>query len=229
METISHAVEDYLKAIYELQEDTGKVSTNALAEKLDVAPASVTGMVKKLAEDRPRLVDYEKHRGVTLTPAGRKIALEVIRHHRLLELYLHQALGYSWDEVDAEAEKLEHVISEDFEDRIATLLGNPAIDPHGDPIPAKDGTIADPCGEPLTNLAPGQQARVARVRDDDPALLRYLAELGIVPDATLTVAQKAPFGGPMHVRVGAAADTGAVALGREVTDQVYVELRPYER
>ena len=144
--TVSHAVEDYLKAIYELQIEHGKVSTNALADQLKVAPASVTGMLKKLAEDRPRLVNYERHHGVVLTPAGEKIALEVIRHHRLIELYLHQALGYPLDQVDAEAEKLEHVISEDFEDRIAKWLGNPEIDPHGDPIPSKDGKIAPSIG-----------------------------------------------------------------------------------
>ncbi|HLB45615.1 MAG TPA: metal-dependent transcriptional regulator [Anaerolineales bacterium] len=225
METISHTVEDYLKAIYGLQEDAGKVSTNALAEKLGVSPASVTGMVKKLAEDRPRLVDYEKHHGVTLTPAGRKIALEIIRHHRLIELYLQQALGYSWDQVDAEAEKLEHVISEDFEDRIAAILGNPARDPHGDPIPTKDGNITTPTGEPLTNLAAGRKARVARVRDDDPALLRYLAELGIIPDATVVIADKSPFDGPLHVRVGEYDDAPAYALGKQVTDNVYVEVK----
>lgn len=225
METISHTVEDYLKAIYELQEDAGKVSTNALAEKLGVSPASVTGMVKKLAEDHPRLVDYEKHHGVTLTPAGRKIALEIIRHHRLIELYLQQALGYSWDQVDAEAEKLEHVISEDFEDRIAAVLGNPERDPHGDPIPTKDGAIANPSGQPLTNLAAGQKARVARVRDDDPALLRYLAELGIIPDAMVVIADKSPFDGPLHVRVGEYDDTPAHALGKQVTDNVYVEVK----
>lgn len=224
MESISHAVEDYLKAIYELQEDAGKVSTNALAEKLGVAPASVTGMIKKLAEDRPRLVDYEKHRGVMLTPAGRKIALEVIRHHRLLELYLQQALGYSWDQVDAEAEKLEHVISEDFEDRIANLLGNPKRDPHGDPIPTKEGAIARPCGQSLTGLAAGQKARVARVRDDDPAMLRYLAELGIVIDACVVIVEKSPFDGPLHVRVGRRAESHA--LGKNVTDNVYVEVEP---
>lgn len=221
MLSISHAVEDYLKAIYELQEDMGKVSTNALAEKLGVKSGSVTGMIQKLAEDSPRLVDYEKHRGVVLTPAGRKIALEVIRHHRLIELYLHQALGYTWDEVDAEAEMLEHVISEDFEDRIAAVLGNPERDPHGDPIPRKDGTVADPCGRPLTSLTVGQPARVSRVRDDDPALLRYLAEIGIVPDATITIVEKAPFEGPLHVRVGSG--KSAHALGRQVTDQVFVE------
>ncbi len=224
MSPLTQSVEDYLKAIYELEEDAGKVSTNALAEKLGVFPGSVSGMIKKLSEDTPRLIDYEKHRGVMLTPAGRKIALEIIRHHRLLELYLQQALGYSWDQVDAEAEKLEHVISEDFEDRIANLLGDPARDPHGDPIPTKDGSIADPCGQPLTNLTTGQKARVARVRDDDPALLRYLAEIGLVPDATLTIANKAPFDGPLHVQVGATKK--AHALGKQVTDQVFVDLEP---
>ncbi|HKZ69210.1 MAG TPA: metal-dependent transcriptional regulator [Anaerolineales bacterium] len=225
MNPISHTVEDYLKTIYELQEDMGKVSTNALAERLGVKAGSVTGMIQKLAEDRPRLVDYEKHRGVTLTPAGRKIALEIVRHHRLIELYLHQALGYGWDEVDAEAEKLEHVISEDFEDRIAAILGNPKRDPHGDPIPNKDGSIADLCGEPLSNLVAGQKVKVARVRDDDPALLRYLAEIGIVLDATLFITDKAPFDGPLHVRVGGKSDSPAHALGKQVTDNVYVELK----
>jgi DtxR family Mn-dependent transcriptional regulator len=225
MSPLTQAVEDYLKAIYELQEDNDKVSTNALAEKLGVKAGSVTGMISKLAEDRPRLVDYEKHQGVTLTPAGRKIALEIIRHHRLLELYLQQALGYSWDQVHDEAEKLEHVISEDFEDRIATLLGNPDRDPHGDPIPAKDGTIAALCGQPLTDLAAGQTARVARVRDDDPALLRYLAEIGIVPDATLLITSKAPFDGPLHVRIDSKSDSPAHALGKQVTDQVFVEVK----
>jgi DtxR family Mn-dependent transcriptional regulator len=226
MSPLSQSVEDYLKAIYELQEDTGKVSTNALAEKLDVKAGSVTGMIKNLAEGNPRLVDYEKHRGVVLTAAGRKIALEVIRHHRLLELYLQQALGYSWDQVHDEAEKLEHVISEDFEDRIANILGDPARDPHGDPIPAKDGSIAEPCGEPLSNLTTGQTGRVARVRDDDPALLRYLAEIGIVPDAKLVITNKAPFNGPLHVRVGNQKSAPDHALGKQVTDQIFVDVEP---
>ncbi|MBI3362623.1 MAG: metal-dependent transcriptional regulator [Chloroflexi bacterium] len=222
---ISEAVENYLKMIYELQNETGKVSTNALAEKLGVAPASVTGMLKKLAEERPRLVNYERHHGVSLTPAGQKIALEVIRHHRLIELYLQQALGYSWDQVDAEAEKLEHVISEDFEDRIDALLGQPEFDPHGDPIPTKGLQLARPDHPRLSELAAGQSGRVSRVRDDDPALLRYLAELGIIPDATLTVAGKAPFGDTLSVRVGAESDSPSHTLGRPVTDQVFVEIQ----
>ncbi len=219
---ISHAVEDYLKIIYELQEASGKVNTTALAERLNVAPASVTGMIKKLAEDRPRLVNYERHHGVTLTPAGEKIALEVIRHHRLIELYLHEALGYSWDQVDAEAEQLEHVISEEFEDRIAAVLGQPKIDPHGDPIPTKEGVIAAPTGERLTDLTAGQRGRVARVSDDDPALLRYLAELGIRPETAIIVVDRLPFDGPMHVRVG---NRSPQALGKQVTDHVFVEVK----
>jgi DtxR family Mn-dependent transcriptional regulator len=223
---ISHSVEDYLKAIYELAEATGKVSTSALADKLRVQPGSVTGMLQKLAEGQegqPPLVNYERHRGVTLTRAGKKIALEVIRHHRLIELYLAEALGYEWDQVDAEAEKLEHVISEEFEDRINALLGHPTHDPHGDPIPAKDGSISPRSRRPLSAVDTGHSARVARVSDDDPALLRYLAELGLVPGATLTVTGRAPFNGPMHVRVAGGADVPSHALGREVTDQVFVD------
>ena len=222
---ISHAVEDYLKAIYELQEDFGKVSTSALAEKLAVMPGSVTGMLQKLADSKPRLVNYERHHGVALTPAGRKIALEIIRHHRLIELYLAEELGFAWDQVDAEAEKLEHVISEEFEDKIAERLGNPTTDPHGDPIPSKDGTVAEKSRTSLSEVSTGQTARVARVRDDDPALLRYLAELGIIPDATVTVAEKAPFDGPLHVCVGNRSEMVTHALGKEVTDQIFVEVK----
>ena len=220
---VSHAVEDYLKAIYELAEDTDKVSTSALTEKLGVKAPSVTGMLQKLAEGE--LVNYERHQGVTLTRKGRRVALEVIRHHRLIELYLSRALGYNWDLVDVEAEKLEHVISEEFEDRIAAFLGEPTHDPHGDPIPTKDGSLADYSRTPLTDVAAGETTRVARVSDDDPALLRYLGELGMVPGATVTVTSRAPFSGPMHVRVGGE-DEASHALGREVTDQVFVEDAP---
>ena len=216
---ISHAIEDYLKAIYELDEDFGKVTTSLLAARLEVAPASVTGMLQKLAEGRPKLVNYERHHGVTLTPAGRKIALETIRHHRLIELYLAQSLGYEWDKVDAEAEKLEHVISEEFEDKIATLLGDPTVDPHGDPIPTKDGSVADYSRTSLSDVDAGQTVRVTRVRDDDPAFLRYLAELGISPQTTLAVTDKSPFDGPIHITVGKRSH----ALGKNVTDKIFVE------
>ena len=229
MATISHAVEDYLKAIYELAHENGRASTSALSERLRVKPASVTGMLQKraepdeaVAETRPVLVNYERHRGAALTPAGEKIALQVIRHHRLIELYLAEALGYEWDQVHGEAEKLEHVISEEFEDRISAFLGDPKRDPHGDPIPAKDGTMDAVCRTTLSEMDTGQSGRVSRVRDDDPALLRYLAELGIVPDAAITIDKRAPFDGPLHVRVGAS-KAPAHALGREVTDSVFVD------
>jgi DtxR family Mn-dependent transcriptional regulator len=217
-ETLSHAEEDYLKAIYELAEDAGKVSTSALVQRLGRKAGSVTGMLQQLADKKPRLVDYERHHGVSLTPAGAHIALEVIRHHRLIELYLAEALGYDWDKVDAEAEQLEHVISEEFEDKISAMLGDPTVDPHGDPIPAKDGSMALLSRLTLSEAEPGQAVRVVRVRDDDPALLRYLAELGIVPEAVVTVAERAPFDGPIHVKVGAQDH----ALGRSVTDKVFV-------
>jgi DtxR family Mn-dependent transcriptional regulator len=222
---ISHAEQDYLKAIYEIEEDFGAVTTSLLAVHLDVAAASVTGMMQKLARMRPRLVNYERHRGVTLTPAGRRIALEIIRHHRLIELYLAEALGYEWDRVDAEAEKLEHVISEEFEDKIAALLGDPTVDPHGDPIPTKDGVVAEPSRLALSEAEPGQTVRVTRVRDGDPAFLRYLTELGIELQSRLTVTGRAPFDGPLHVAIGKAASaTRAHALGRSVTDKIFVEV-----
>jgi DtxR family Mn-dependent transcriptional regulator len=217
---LTHATEDYLKAIYEIEEDFGHVSTSLLAVHLTVAPASVTGMVQKLSKTRPRLVNYERHQGVTLTSAGRKIALEVIRHHRLIELYLAEALGYEWDRVDAEAEKLEHVISEEFEDKIAALLGDPKLDPHGDPIPTKTGHVAEACRLPLSEIAVGQTVRVARVRDGDSEFLRYLTELGLTLQTTVTVTERAPFDGPLHVAVGEKTH----ALGRAVTDQIFVEV-----
>ena len=217
-EVLSHAEEDYLKAIYELAEDAGKVSTSALVQRLGRKAGSVTGMLQQLADKKPRLVEYERHHGVSLTPAGTKIALEIIRHHRLIELYLAESLGYKWDKVDAEAEQLEHVISEEFEDKISAMLGDPRVDPHGDPIPGKDGSVAPPSRLTLSEAELGRPVRVARVRDDDPALLRYLAELGIVPEALITVAERAPFDGPIHVTVGELDH----ALGRSVTDKVFV-------
>ncbi len=217
---ISHTIEDYLKAIYEIEEDFGQVSTSLLAVHLDIKPASVTGMIQKLAREKPRLVNYERHHGVTLTEAGRRIALEIIRHHRLIELYLAEALGFEWDKVDAEAEKLEHVISEEFEDKIAALLGDPTVDPHGNPIPTKDGAVAEPSRLSLSEITPGQTVRVARVRDDDPAFLRYLAELGIALQTPILITEKAPFDGPLHISIGERSH----ALGKNVTDKIFVEV-----
>jgi DtxR family transcriptional regulator, Mn-dependent transcriptional regulator len=232
MPAISHAIEDYLKAIYELAREEGRASTSALSERLGVKPASVTGMLQKLADpdeavadERPVLVNYARHHGASLTEAGQKIALQVIRHHRLIELYLSEALGYDWDRVHGEAEQLEHVISEEFEERISAYLGDPKRDPHGDPIPAKDGTVEEVGRTTLSEMEAGQSGRVARVRDDDPALLRYLGELGLVPNATVTVDKRAPFDGPLHVRVGGSRSPSH-ALGREVTDRVFVDIAP---
>lgn len=217
---ITHSIEDYLKAIYELAQKASPVSTSALADKLENAPASVTGMLKKLATFDPPLVEYKRHHGVTLSPAGDKIALEVIRHHGLLELYLTEALGYSWDEVHTEADRLEHFISEDFEERIANFLGDPSLDPHGEPIPSKEGAMAMPAGMRLSDLDIGEAATIVRVVDDNAELLRYLAELGMQPNAGVVITSRAPFDGPLHVEV----DGKTHALGRRVTNRVYVAL-----
>lgn len=197
---MSRAVENYLKAIYELEEDYGQASTSLLAVRLGVQPASVTGMIQKLARSRPKLVHYERHHGASLTPAGRKIALEVIRHHRLLELYLAESLGYGWDRVHDEAEQLEHVISEEFEDKIAALLGDPTTDPHGDPIPTKAGQVTATSRRSLSQVPAGQTVQVARVRDDDPGLLRQLTDLGLGLHSTLHIAEQ-DGSGPLQIEV----------------------------
>ncbi|MBI1849198.1 MAG: metal-dependent transcriptional regulator [Planctomycetes bacterium] len=215
---LSHEIEDYLKAIYKIVESESPrpATTSAVAAALSVSPASVTSMLKKL--HAMKLVRYERYYGVSILPAGRKIALEVIRHHRLLELYLQSALGYSWDRVDAEAERLEHVISEEMEDRIDALLGHPTVDPHGDPIPTKNGVVARPSHRGLTDLSPGETAVVCRVADQDGAKLRYLATLRLVPGARVTVVEKGPFGEPLVVRVGKSRHV----LGAELASQVKV-------
>src|SRR5512136_1633326 len=163
MEKLSPPVEDYLKTVYLLCEREGAASTTGIAAALAVTPASVTGMIKKLAE--MKLVRHTPYQGVELTRAGEQIALEMVRHHRLLELFLFETLGYSWDEVHAEADALEHVISEEFEERIAARLGNPVVDPHGDPIPAKDGSMLAVKEQALIDLKPGQTAWITRVTD----------------------------------------------------------------
>lgn len=197
---VSAAVEDYLKAIYTLKQRHGQVSTSLLADHLGIKPASVTGMLKNL--DELHLVSYTPYYGVDLTPAGEKIALEVVRHHRLIELYLVQALGYSWDEVHDEAEELEHVISEKLEARIAAQLGDPTIDPHGDPIPTREGLVPDgPSDRRLGDMPIGEGGIIARVHDQNPDHLRYLAGLGLVPGATVAVTAAAPFDGPISVLV----------------------------
>ena len=197
---LSQSAEDYLKVVYKLQDKHGEVATNAVSERMNVSAASVTNMIKKLAD--MGLVLHVPYQGVTLTETGRKVALEIIRHHRLLELYLAQAMGYSWDKVDAEAERLEHVISEEFEDKIDEMLGFPTLDPHGDPIPTKDGMIDKSRYDRLVDIDPGCSVVIRRVPDSDPDLLRYLGNLGLKPDTMVTVLKKEPFDGPVLVRIG---------------------------
>jgi DtxR family Mn-dependent transcriptional regulator len=197
----SEAIEDYTKAIYALaHRGDGTVTTTALADRLGVTAASVSSMVKKLA-DRG-LVEHVPYRGVALTDAGDRVALEVMRHHRLLELYLAEHLGVPWDRVHEEAEALEHVISEDLEARIAAKLGHPTRDPHGDPIPDEDLVIHEHATAALGDMPVGATGRFVRVSDADPEMLRYLGERGIAIDDELEVVDRQPFDGPMTVRFG---------------------------
>lgn len=197
----SPSVQDYAKAVYALEIRVGgSVSTNDLAARLGVTPASVSGMVRKLTE--LGIVEHEPYYGVRLTDAGRRVALEVLRHHRLLELFLNQELGMSWDRVHAEAEVLEHVISEELEQLIAARLGHPSVDPHGDPIPTPDFEIDEQRTSSPAELPVGTTGRLVRVFDSDPAMLRYLSENGIALDASLEVVDRQPFDGPVFVRFG---------------------------
>ncbi len=220
-ENLTRVIEDYLKTIYDLTAASGRATTNQIAERMDVTPASVTNMIQKLAATTPPLLDYRKHRGVKLTPEGEKIALEIIRHHRLIEMFLHQTLGYTWDEVHDEADRLEHVISEEMEERIATSLGNPQHDPHGDPIPSRELHLPQSSEAPLSQLRPMQEARVNRVRDGDPDLLRYLSEMGVRPDVRLKILDYSPFDNNLHVQIEG--ESTPVVLGPRVTNQVFVE------
>jgi len=199
---ITPAIEDYLKAIYQLNQEepeVGSVTGQRIAERLGVASPSVTNMIKRLSD--LGLVEHERYRGVELSDTGERIALEVVRHHRLLERYLVEALGYSWDEVHDEAERLEHHISEALEARMAAALGDPTVDPHGDPIPRLDGSMANVVEMPLITLAPGELARVQRVSDRDPERLRYLEALGIRPGVTIRVLEALPFEGPLRLEI----------------------------
>jgi DtxR family Mn-dependent transcriptional regulator len=197
----SHAVQDYAKAIYSLsRRGEQAVATSALAERLHVSAASASAMAKRLAE--LGLVSHEPYRGVRLTESGEKLALEVIRHHRLIELYLSEALGMPWDRVHDEAEVLEHAISEELSELIAEKLGDPTHDPHGDPIPTRDGHIEEGATRSLAESRPGERVVLTRVSDSDPSMLRYLGERGIEPGTHLEVVGREPFGGPLNVRVG---------------------------
>jgi DtxR family transcriptional regulator, Mn-dependent transcriptional regulator len=213
------SIQDYLKNIYELTENGESASTNALAAKLNIRPASVTGMVQRLASAKPALVAYQKHQGVTLTKEGEKAALEVIRHHRLIEAWLVQTLGYSWDEVHEEAERLEHAISENLERRIAAAMGYPVRDPHGDLIPTEDLKMPVDPSTPLSALRPGQTATIQRVKSSDTDLLRYLDSIGLVPGAGIEVQDYSPFDHNLTVKVG----RKSVVLGLNITGKIFIE------
>jgi DtxR family Mn-dependent transcriptional regulator len=210
-------VEDYLKVIYEIERRAGAAATNDIAQRLSIAPASVSGMVRRLADQG--LLAHERYKGVRLTSAGRRAALRTIRRHRVIEAYLAGALGYPWDRVHAEAERLEHAASDELVDRMAAAIGEPDVDPHGAPIPTREGAVDERRLISLGELAVGQRARVIRVSDEDPGMLRYLAALDIVPGAELVIEGREPFGGPISIRIGAALRS----VGPELAGHVRVE------
>ncbi|WP_372636245.1 metal-dependent transcriptional regulator [Fodinibius sp.] len=213
---LSQAIEDYLKAIYTLQSGGNRASTTQIAKSLEVSSASATNMIKRLA--KMGLVDYQSYKGSVLTSSGKKIALEIIRHHRLLELYLLEVMGYSWDEVHDEAEKLEHHISEQFEDKIANLLDDPTHDPHGDPIPTKEGLMPEMNTRPLVEAEADQRYLVSRVKDQDPEVLRYLEKIGLLPGVKISIKEKAPFKGPITLRV----ENEEQVIGNEVARNIFI-------
>lgn len=194
-------VEDYLKVIYEIERTAGAAATTDIANRLAIAPASVSGMVRRLAEQG--LVEHERYHGVKLTGSGRRVALRMLRRHRVIEAYLTRALGYPWDRVHDEAERLEHAASDELIDRMAEAIGEPATDPHGAPIPTREGAIDERTFISLAELELGARGRVVRVSDDDAPRLRYLGELGLTPGSEVSVLERAPFGGPVRLKVGA--------------------------
>ncbi|MFQ5462667.1 MAG: metal-dependent transcriptional regulator [Phycisphaerae bacterium] len=219
---LGRATEDYIKAIFELEErglnEPGRaVSTNRLAEVIGVSPAAASKAVRQIAQKQ--LAVYEPYRGVSLTEAGRMVALEIIRHHRLLETFLHEILGYSWDEVDEEAERLEHHISEKFEAAIDRLLGYPSFDPHGEPIPERSGAMGPRRGTSLADASTEEWLVVVRVRDRDPEVLQYLDRVGMRVGTVFEVIEKQPFCGPLTLRI----DEHDRVVGRELAGHVFVE------
>jgi DtxR family Mn-dependent transcriptional regulator len=216
-DSLTGPVEDYLKTIYEIGRGTVAVSTNDIAQRLDLAPASVSGMVRRLADQG--LLAYERYRGVTLTDPGRRAALRTIRRHRVIESYLSHALNYPWDRVHDEAERLEHAASDELVDRMAEAIGEPVVDPHGAPIPSREGIVDETVYLSLAELGPGYGARVVRVSDDDPEMLRYLAELSIIPGAEMVIVSRAPYEGPISLRIAGQ----LLAIGPTLAAQVLVE------
>lgn len=193
------AIEDYLKAIHQLSSGGGPVGTSAIAERLGIAPGSVTGMLKRLTQ--LGLIEHERYQGATLTARGRREAVRMIRRHRVLELFLVEVLGYTWDQVHEEAERLEHAASDELVDRMASVLGDPESDPHGHPIPSAAGQLRTPMLPTLADLEEGDRAILRRVSDEDPEALRYLARLNLVPGVAIEVLERTPFRGPLRIRI----------------------------
>ena len=213
-EPLTRSVEDYLKAVYHLAHTGKPVSTSDLAEQLGLSAPSVSGMIRRLSEQG--LLEHEPYRGVALTAAGRRIALRMIRRHRLIEAYLVATLGYSWDTVHEEAERLEHAVSDVLVERMAQALGNPRFDPHGDPIPASDGSIDELPYTPLSDLPVGETAEIRRVGTSQPERLRFLEQAGLTPGIRVTVRDRQPFHGPLTLRLGEAERV----IGHELAEQV---------
>lgn len=213
-EPLTAPVEDYLKAIYEFERDGHAAATTDIAQRLAIAPASVSGMVQRLADQG--LVEYERYRGVRLTASGRRAALRTIRRHRVIEAYLVKALGYGWDGVHEEAERLEHAASDTLIDRMAAAIGEPMTDPHGAPIPTREGTIDETPHQSLADVAIGARARVVRVGDEDPGMLRYLDSLGLRPGVEVVLTNRAPFDGPLTIEVDSATRQVGAALASRV-------------
>lgn len=222
IQELAPRVSDCLKLIYALQERGQKVTTSLVSEQLGVSDATATMMFKEFAHSG--WVEHIPYHGVRLTPQGELKAMEIIRHHRLLELYLSRELGYSWDKVHAEADRLEHVISEEFEARLDEILGFPTVDPHGDPIPSKEGVLAVRPGLRLSQLSEGQVGQILRVNDQDPEKLCYLGSLGLYPGALVQVLARAPFNGPLHLRIGQAPEHVEHVLSADLSDGIVVEV-----
>ncbi len=216
----SRSVEDFLKAVFTLQQQSDRVSTNTLRDALNITAPSVTDMAQRLVS--AGLVDYQKYRGVVLTEAGREIALRVIRRHRLIELYLMRELGYELREVHGEAERLEHVVSDHFVEAIARKLGNPEIDPHGDPIPSPEGVITQREAVPLTELERGAKATISRLKTSDPEMLQHMLDRGFVLNAQIEVIARDPFQGPITARV----DGKRRVIGHRVAENILVAHQP---
>lgn len=226
IQELTPRISDCLKVIYAMQERGQKVSTSAVSEQLRVSDATATILFKDFAS--AGWVEHVPYHGVRLTPLGERKAVEVIRHHRLLELYLARELGYTWDKVHAEADKLEHVISEEFEDKLDALLGYPTVDPHGDPIPSKDGVVTVLPGQLLSQMPEGQLAAILRINDQDPEKLCYLGRLGLYPGTKVQVIEHAPFGGPVRLLVGEGDVQTEQVIGTELANQITVTIAETE-